>query len=334
MAGSGRIVQAAVGAVAAVVVAGGGAWLLSGPKPSSAQETAKAANQQPLLARGYTDAPEGTVVIAGDPAGGSVLSELKVKDGQKVKKGDVVAVLSNFARADVSLRIAEADLAKLKQTGEFVLRGTRQADIALQEAQLKTSIEQHKLDALLRNRAGKAPDVRELEAAIAEQGLERQKVRLQLAKTTLANDLAQHEIDLANTQSRVDSAKRTLEDALVRTPIDGVVVQIFTREGERVSPNGIVKIVDMSRLRVLADVDELNVGRLKVGGKVDVTFRGNNDVYKGTIERIAPTVKRMQRVEPDGGSSTDARVVQVEITIDDPVSMPQVLGRETRVTFL
>ena len=334
MAGSGRIVRAAVGAVAAVAVAGGGAWLLSGPKSSSAQETAKAANQQPLLARGYTDAPEGTVVVAGDPAGGSVLSELKVKDGQKVKKGEIIAVLSNFARADVSLRMAEADLAKLKQTGEFVLRGTRQADIALQEAQLKTSIEQHKLDALLRNRAGKAPDVRELEAAIAEQGLERQKVRLQLAKTTLANDLAQHEIDLANTQSRVDSAKRTLEDALVRTPIDGVVVQIFTREGERVSPNGIVKIVDMSRLRVLADVDELNVGRLKVGGKVDVTFRGNNDVYKGTIERIAPTVKRMQRVEPDGGSSTDARVVQVEITIDDPASMPQVLGRETRVTFL
>lgn len=334
MAGSGRIVRTAVGAVAAVIVAGGGAWLLSGPKPSIAQETAKAANQQPLLARGYTDAPEGTVVVAGDPAGGSVLSELKVKDGQKVKKGDVIAVLSNFARADVSLRMAEADLAKLKQTGEFVLRGTRKADIALQEAQLKTSIEQHKLDALLRNRAGKAPDVRELEAAIAEQGLERQKVRLQLAKTTLDNDLAQHEIDLANTQARVDSARRTVEDALVRTPIDGVVVQIFSREGERVSPTGIVKIVDMSRLRVLADVDELNVGRLKVGGKVDVTFRGNNDVYKGTIERIAPTVKRMQRVEPDGGSSTDARVVQVEITIDDPASMPQVLGRETRVTFL
>jgi HlyD family secretion protein len=45
-------------------------------------------------------------------------------------------------------------------------------------------------------------------------------------------------------------------------------------------------------------------------------------------------VKRMQRVEPDGGSSTDARVVQVEIKIDDSSSMPLVLGRETRVTFL
>ena len=230
--------------------------------------------------------------------------------------------------------MAEADLVKLKQMHDFVLKGTRLSDIALQEAALKSSIEQNKLDSLQRARSGKPPDVREIETAIAEQGLERQKVRLALLKTTLENDLAQHEIDMANTQSRIDSAKRTLEDALVRSPLDGVVVQIFSRQGERVSPAGIVKVVDMAQLRVLADVDELHVSRLKPGGKVDVTFRGNNDVYKGTIERIAPTVKRMQRVEPDGGSSTDARVVQVEIKIDDTSSMPPVLGRETRVTFL
>ena len=55
---------------------------------SSAQDAAKPA-QPPLIARGYTDAPEGTAVVAGDPAGGSVLVELQVKDGQKVKKGEV-----------------------------------------------------------------------------------------------------------------------------------------------------------------------------------------------------------------------------------------------------
>ncbi|HZX82325.1 MAG TPA: HlyD family efflux transporter periplasmic adaptor subunit [Reyranella sp.] len=299
---------------------------------SSAQDAPRAA--PPLIARGYTDAPEGTAVVAGDPAGGSVLVELKVKDGQKVKKGETLAVLSNYARADVTLRMAEADLVKLKQMHDFVLKGTRLSEIALQEATLKSSIEQNKLEALQRARSGKPPDVREIETAIADQALERQKVRLALLKTTLDNDLAQHEIDMANTQSRIDSAKRVLEDALVRSPLDGVVVQIFSRQGERVSPAGIVKVVDMNQLRVLADVDELHVGRLKPGGKVDVTFRGNNDVYKGTIERIAPTVKRMQRVEPDGGSSTDARVVQVEIKIDDTSSMPPVLGRETRVTFL
>ena len=322
----------AIGLAILVAIAGAGLWVMPTRQTSSAQDAPKAA--PPLIARGYTDAPEGTAVVAGDPAGGSVLVELKVKDGQKIKKGEVLAVLSNYARADVTLRMAEADLVKLKQMHDFVLKGTRLSDIALQEAALKSSIEQNKLDSLQRARSGKPPDVREIETAIAEQGLERQKVRLALLKTTLENDLAQHEIDMANTQSRIDSAKRTLEDALVRSPLDGVVVQIFSRQGERVSPAGIVKVVDMAQLRVLADVDELHVNRLKPGGKVDVTFRGNNDVYKGTIERIAPTVKRMQRVEPDGGSSTDARVVQVEIKIDDTSSMPPVLGRETRVTFL
>jgi HlyD family secretion protein len=322
-----------MGAAILIVIAGIALWAMPSRQTSSAQDAGKPA-QPPLIARGYTDAPEGTVVVAGDPTGGSVLEELRVRDGQKVKKDEIIAVLSNFARADAALRMAEADLTKLRQSHEFVLKGTRVAEISLQEATLKSSIEQNKLDTLQRARSGKPPDQKEIEANLADQALERQKVRLELLKTTLANDLQQYKIDLANTEARVESARRQLQDAQVRSPLDGVVVQIFSRQGERVAPMGIVKIVDMSRLRVLADVDEVNVGRLKPGGKVEVTFRGNNDVYKGTIERIAPTVKRMQRVEPDGGSSTDARVVQVEITIDDPSSMPQVLGRETRVTFL
>jgi HlyD family secretion protein len=321
------------GAAILIAVAGAALWVAPSRQTSSAQDTAKPA-QPPLISRGYTDAPAGTAVVAGDPAGGSVLIDLRVKDGQKVKKDEVIAVLSNYPRADVALRMAESDLAKLEQTYDAVLKGTRVTEINLQEATLKSSIEQNKYDALVRTRTSKPLDQKELETALAEQGLERQKVRLELMKTTLKNDLQQYDIDLANSKARVDSARRGREDALVRSPLDGVVVQIFTRQGERISPAGIIKIVDMKQLRVLADVDELHVGRLAPGGKVDVTFRGNNEVYKGTIERIAPTVKRMQRVEPDGGSSTDARVVQVEIIIDDTSNMPQVLGRETRVTFL
>ena len=316
-----------------VALAGAALWIMPSRQTSSAQEPAKPA-QPPLIARGYTDAPAGTAVVAGDPAGGSVVIELRVKDGQKVKKGEVIAVLSNYPRADVSLRIAEANLAKLIRTHDSVLQGTRLTEITLQEATLKSSIEENKLKALERKRAGKPPDQKELEEALAEQSLERQKVRLELMKTTLANDLAQYEIDLINAKARVESARRTREESLVRSPLDGIVVQIFSRQGERMSPAGIVKIVDMTQLRVLADVDELNIGRVTPGGKVDVTFRGNQEVFKGTIERVAPTVKRMQRVEPDGGSSTDARVVQVEIVIDDLSKMPLVLGRETRVTFL
>jgi multidrug resistance efflux pump len=182
-------------------------------------------------------------------------------------------------------------------------------------------------------RSGLPPDQKQLELSIAQQNLEREQAKLRVQKETLETDLAQIETEIGIITAKLDNARTTREQALVRSPLDGVVVQIYSRQGERVSPSGIAKIVDLSQLRILADVDELHVGRVIVGGKVEVTFRGSPTVYKGKISRVAPTVKRMQRVEPDGGSSTDGRVVQVEIELDDPSSMPQVLGRETRVTF-
>jgi multidrug resistance efflux pump len=300
---------------------------------SSAQDSGKP-NGALLISRGVTDAPNGTAVIAGDPAGGSTILELRIKDGQKVKRDEVIAVLSNYPRADVSVRTAEANLEKMKQVRQSMLTGIRISQIAMQEAAIKTAGEENKLKALELQRSAKPPDQKELELSLAQQALERQKATLALQKQSLAADLAMNEIDLANTKSSLESAMTSREESLVRSPLDGVVVQIFARQGERIGGAGIAKIVDMRQLRVLADVDELQVGRVAQGGKVEVTFRGSPTVYKGTIARVAPTVKRMQRVEPDGGTSTDARVVQVEIEIDDPSGMPQVLGRETRVTFL
>jgi HlyD family secretion protein len=287
----------------------------------------------PLTSRGYTDALAGTAVISGDPAGGFILLDLRVKEGQKVKRDEIIAVLSNYPKAEEALRRAEASLTTLKQQYDAVLMGTRVTNIALEEATFKSSIESDKLQIRQRARSGKPPEEKELEARLAEQRLEREKVSLALAKQALKNDLAQYEIDLASTKARIEIARRNCEASLVRSPLDGVVVQVSTRPGERISGAGIAKVVDMSQLRVLADVSEDQVARLAPGGRVEITLRGNPTVYNGTIIRVASTVTRMQRTEPDGAASTDARVVQVEIQFDDPSSMPPVLGRETRVTY-
>ena len=309
--------------------------------PGSRQTSAQGADkpgQLQLIARGSTDATEGTVVISGEAAGGVLLIELRIKERQKVGKGEIIAVLSRYQRADNALQMAEADLTKLKMTYETVLNGTRVAEIALQEATVKSTIESNKLQGLQRARAAKPADQKEIEAVIAEQALERQKKTLELMKTNLSIDLDQYKVDLTNAAARVDAARQSLEDCLVRSPIEGVVLQILTRRGERISPAGIATIVDMKQLRVLADVDEKSIGRVKPGGKVDVTFQSDNRVYKGVVERIAPTVKSMQRPDSgggtSGGTSGDARLVEVKIMFDDPASVPQVLGREARVSFL
>jgi multidrug resistance efflux pump len=322
----------ATGVAVLFVIAALVLWIAPSRQTSSAQDGIRPTG--PLISRGYTDAPAGTAVIAGDPTGGGVLQELRIVDGQKVKRDEVIAVLSNYSRADVTVRTTEAELEKAKRQREAMVSGYRTAEIAMQEVVVRTAAEELKLKNLEMARSGKPPDMKQLELNISQQSLEREQAKLRVMKETLATDIAQIDTDINITAAKLDNARTSREQALVRSPLDGVVVQIYTRQAERISPNGIAKIVDMSQLRVLADVDELHLGRVVTGGKVEVTFRGSGTAYRGKISRIAPTVKRMQRIEPDGGSSTDARVVQVEIELDDPSSMPQVLGRETRVTFL
>jgi multidrug resistance efflux pump len=322
----------ATGVAVLFVIAALVLWIAPSRQTSSAQDGIRATG--PLISRGYTDAPAGTAVIAGDPTGGGVLQELRITDGQKVKRDEVIAVLSNYSRADVTVRTTEAELEKAKRQREAMVSGYRTAEIAMQEVVVRTAADELKLKNLEMARSGKPPDMKQLELNISQQSLEREQAKLRVMKETLATDIAQIDTDISITVAKLDNARTSREQALVRSSLDGVVVQIYTRQGERISGSGIAKIVDMNQLRVLADVDELHLGRVVTGGKVEVTFRGSPTVYRGKISRIAPTVKRMQRIEPDGGSSTDARVVQVEIELDDPSSMPQVLGRETRVTFL
>ena len=322
-----------MGALAVVLLAGLALWVTPSRQTSSAQDAVRATG--PLISRGYTDAPAGTAVIAGDPSyGGPVLTELRVVDGQRVKKDDILGVLSFYSRSDMTVHITEADLAKTERQREAMVSGFRVTEIAVQEAVVRSSATNTKLKALEMARSGKTPEMRQLELDISQHDLEKEQAKLRQLIDTLDTDRASIDYDITILKAKLDYAKTTREGSLVRSPLDGIVVQIYTRQGERVSSNGVAKIVDLSQLRVLADVDEVHLGRVVAGGKVDVTFRGSPTVYKGKIARIAPTVKRMQRIEPDGATSTDARVVQVEIELDDPSSMPQVLGRETRVTFL
>ena len=307
-------------------------WLVQAHQTSNAQGGTRP--NGPLISRGYTEAPAGSVIVAGEAEAGSTVLELSVVDGQKIKRGDLIAILSGYTKAEVMVRTTEAALEKDRRGREAMVSGPRTAEIAMQEVVIKGKAEELKLKNLEVARSGKTPEMRQLEINISEQDVAREQAKLRFMKETLETDLARIENDILITTANLDSARFSRDQAMIRSPIDGVVVQIYSRRGERVAPLGVVKVVDMGQLRVVADVDELHLGRVVLGGKVEVSFRGSTAVYRGKISRVAPTVKRMQRLDPEQGSSMDSRVIQVEIELDDPASMPQVVGRETRVTFL
>ena len=331
MAGTRKLAVVAVlagGLVAALALSG----LASHRQSSKGREGIVATG--PLISRGYTEAPAGTVVVAGNPeAGGSVLLELRITDGQKVKRGDVIAVLSNYPTADVSVREAEAGLEKTKQQRDAMVSGYRTTEIAKQEIEVKTATEETKLKTMQLQRTDGPPDQKQIEINISQQKLEQKKAKLRVMKEALATDLAQIESEIVIMQTKLDNALAAREDALVRSPLNGIVVQIFTRQGERVSGNGIAKIVDLSQMRVITDIDDLHFSRVSLGGKVEVTFRGDSRIYTGKISRIMPVVRRLKRSQADMGEG-NVNLVEIEIELDQTAGIPQVLTREVRVTFL
>ena len=320
------------GTVAVVAIAVAGAWIARSQQAANGS-SALLQSIGPLIARGYTEAPAGTAMIANDPNGGSVLKELRIKEGQTVKRDEIIAVMGNYPAAEVGVKIAENNLLKAERTRDTILKGTRVVDIQLEEDALKSAIESDRLSTMLRNRSGRPPEEKELEVWLAEQNLKNQRASLELSKRRLAIDLQQNAMDIVRLKAALDQAIRLREESLVRSPIDGIVTQINSRQGEMASGVGIAKVVDMKQLRVFATVDELHLPRLKVGTPVEVTFRGSPTVYKGKIAIDPMTVKREKRSEADLGVAS-VRQIEVEIQADDGVTFPEILGREARVTFL
>jgi HlyD family secretion protein len=330
MARTTKFLRVALGASAVVVIVAVVLWIGPDRQRSKAQDMRPPG---PLISRGYTEAPAGTVVIAGEPEGGAVILELRVKDGQKVKRDDIVAVLSNYPTADVEVRAAEAKLLKARQQREAMVSGFRVAEIAMQEAVVRSESETNKLKQLQFQRSSMPPDEKQHELNISQQNVEREQAKLKLQKETLAADLAQIETEISILTAKLDNAKNTREQALVRAPLDGVIAELYSRQGERIHGNGIAKIVDLDQVSILAEIDDIHVSRIVVGGKVEVTFRGSPIVHKGTISRVSPTVKRLKRSQADLGEG-NVNLVEVEIKLDDPAKMPRVLSRETRVIYL
>jgi RND family efflux transporter MFP subunit len=116
---------------------------------------------------------------------------------------------------------------------------------------------------------------------------------LELARTSVAGAQAQ----LADARARLASVRQQLDDAVVTAPIGGVVSGRPVNAGDVVSPGTpLATIIDPSSMRFEASVQSEALAALKVGTPVEFQVRGYpGQVFKGRIERIAPTADPVTR---------------------------------------
>jgi HlyD family secretion protein len=127
-------------------------------------------------------------------------------------------------------------------------------------------------------------------------------------KLKLAHDVAVADLRLARAQ---------LARVQVRSPIDGQVIDVHARAGERVGPEGIVELGQTNAMYAVAEVYETDIGGVKRGSAADVTSPALPRALHGRVERIALRVRKQDVLGTDPAARTDARVVEVEVRLDD-----------------
>jgi HlyD family secretion protein len=116
------------------------------------------------------------------------------------------------------------------------------------------------------------------------------------------SQLAQAQAQATQSKAAVDVAAVNLERTIIRAPIDGVVVSRNVDVGQTVAaslqaPTLFLIAQDLTKMQVLADVDEADVGQLKPDSKISFTVDAfPTETFQGTISQIRLSPNVVQNV--------------------------------------
>ncbi len=136
-------------------------------------------------------------------------------------------------------------------------------------------------------------------------------------------------------RSDVSVAEAVLEKTRIRAPVAGTVLQLPAKAGEMVAPSPdqeLVVLGDMSVVRLKAEVDEIDVSKIKVGGRVVVksnAYPGKE--FDGTVAELAPALSTPQFALRGARRPTDVEVL--EVTVDLQGNPPLLPGMRADAFF-
>lgn len=181
------------------------------------------------------------------------------------------------------------------------------------------SVQEGQVIAVLAGIGVQRADVARLEAELAnaERELARHR-KLRSNRVLSESELQAHQLARDVARAALARAQAEFELSTVRAPIDGQVLEIHAREGERVGPDGIVEIGTTSAMYAVAEVYETDIGRVHVGQGAVVRSPALPRELTGEIETIGLKIGKKDVLSTDPVADADARVVEVEIRLHEP----------------
>ena len=272
-----------------------------------------------------------------------LIIELRVKEGDRVKKGqvvariesvqataDVVAQKATVASAEADSNAAEAGLKVQDDTikGQQATIEKTKAGLDLAKINLDRYTEGYKAKIFAKQDFDQHKSDYDTQAA----ALREAELRMDQLVSQRAQVLAQ----LVSAQRRVAQAQAgltRLSDVLekfdVIAPLDGVVTNLPVRIGETVVPgiqnsaaSAVMTIADMSLITAEVKVDETDIVNLKLGQMAAVSIDAiPNKTFPGHVIQIGNTAILRSTglvASSSATSSTEAKDFKVTIALDDP----------------
>lgn len=278
--------------------------------------------------------PRGDVISVATPsgAGDARIADVRVSVGDDVEANDILAVLDNLpqlrsavASAEAALRVREANLT---QTRVSNAASRAEAQASLERAQAAADVAQSELDRITtlleRGVTTRATfDQTVATATQAARDVERAQATLSRYATSsevVQADIAVAEANLDAARATLASAEQDLDRAYVRAPERGKVLDINVRTGERPGTEGIIDLGDTSQMTVEAEVYQTMIGRVTIGDPVVVSADALAQDLTGTVTAVGLEIGRQSITSDDPAANTDARVVDVIVTLDEASS--------------
>lgn len=287
----------------AVVAAG---WLayrqLYAAAPGSGLLTAEVrpANiEQTVVATGTLEAFN--QVSVGAQVSGQV-EALHVDFGDEVKQGDLIAEIDSLPQQN-ALANAKASLANVR------------AQRAVQQAQLKRAqLTFERQQKMLAQNASARGDYEAAEAELAS-------TRAQIAAL---------DAQIEQAQIQVSTAELDLGYTRITAPMDGTVVGVVVKQGQTVNSSQsaptLVKIAQLDRMTVKAEISEADVVKVAPGMRARFTILGEPDrPYQATLRMVEPAPASIN--DNDGGASSSTSSTDAAIYYLGALDVPNEDGR-------
>jgi multidrug efflux pump subunit AcrA (membrane-fusion protein) len=245
-----------------------------------AAAVAAGADAEPVLERCLVSLIQEAKVPAREAG---VLEELLAREGDVVKRGDLIARIDdNQPQMERRKAKAEHDQAVAKAESDVDVRYAVAAEKVAQVEYEKAAESDRKVPGSVTR------------VELNRLQLNEQKSELQIEQAQLERKVA--EMAAISKGVEVDAAENSIERRLIKSPLDGVVVQVFPHQGEWMQPGDpLARVVRTDTLRVEGYVDSARWNPEQVRDRpvtVEVALAGGRrETFTGRIVFTSPIVE-------------------------------------------